>query len=138
MVSALTLSFLLTGTVYPNSSTRFGSESLGMLTAGERFYRSGHQPQTSHHDDDADLDLDLDDAGPVSHTAPDRVFARISRRSGEITIAPRGIGRPSSRGPATVVDHTVRRRCALYFFFFFGRRSCRKRCDCFCFVVVRQ
>lgn len=94
MVSLLTLSFLLTGTVYPNSWTRFSSESLGMLTEG--FYRAG-QP---------------DDSSPsllesVSHATPDHVFAQISR-SGDITMVPRSIGRPSSCGPATQVDNTVR------------------------------
>ena len=96
MVSVLTLSYLLTGTVYPNSWTRFSSESLGMLTAVEGFYSAGQQ------DDAASRMLE-----PVSHAAPDHVFARISR-SGEITMAPRSIGRPSSCGPATLVDNTVR------------------------------
>ncbi|KAI9454222.1 hypothetical protein BJY52DRAFT_1225196 [Lactarius psammicola] len=99
MVSVLTLSFLLTGTVYPNSWTRFSSESLGMLTASEGFYRTGHRTPTI--DDAASSTLE-----PVSYATPDLVFARISR-SGDITMAPRSIGRPSSCGPATLVDNTV-------------------------------
>lgn len=103
MVSVLTLSYLLTGTVYPNSWTRFSSESLDMLTASECFYHAGHWPPTI--DDAASSMLEL-----VSHSTPDRVFAQISK-SGEITMAPNSIGRPSSCGPATLVDNTV--RCAL-------------------------
>lgn len=93
MVSVFTLSYLLTGTVYPNSWTRFSSESLGMFTAAEGFYRAGQQ-------EDGMLK-------PVSHPMPDHVFARISR-SGDITMIPKSIGRPSSCGPATLVDNTVR------------------------------
>jgi hypothetical protein len=100
MVSLLTLSFLLTGTVYPNSWTRFSSESLGMLTEG--FYRPGQQ------DDSAWSTM----REPVSHATPDHVFARISR-SGDITMVPRSIGRPSSCGPATQVDSTVRLHCVV-------------------------
>jgi len=95
MVSVLTLSYLLTGTVYPNSWTRFSSESLGVLTASEGFYRAGQQ-------DDATFGM----LEPVSHPAPDHVFARISR-SGDITMVPKSIGRPSSCGPSTLVDDTV-------------------------------
>ncbi|KAH9020237.1 hypothetical protein EDB84DRAFT_1515548 [Lactarius hengduanensis] len=98
MVSVLTLSFLLTGTVYPNSWTRFSSESMGMFSPAEGFYRPGHQPSTF--DGAASNMLE-----PVSHAAPD-FFARISR-SGDITMAPRSIGRPSSCGPATLVDNSV-------------------------------
>ncbi|KAH9061957.1 hypothetical protein EDB87DRAFT_1576281 [Lactarius vividus] len=98
MVSVLTLSFLLTGTVYPNSWTRFSSESMSMFSATEGFYRPGHQPSTF--DDAASSMLE-----PVSHAAPD-FFARISR-SGDITMVPRSIGRPSSCGPATLVDNSV-------------------------------
>jgi hypothetical protein len=94
MVSLLTLSFLLTGTVYPNSWTRFSSESLGMLTEG--FYRAGQQDDTTW----------STMREPVSHATPDHVFARISR-SGDITMVPRSIGRPSSCGPATQVDSTA-------------------------------
>lgn len=99
MVSVLTLSYLLTGTVYPNSWT-------GVLTAAEGFYRTGHQPPptmiTAVASSNGGSMLE-----PVSHAAPERVFARISR-SGEITMmASRSIGRPSSCGPATVVDNTV-------------------------------
>ncbi|KAH9013019.1 hypothetical protein EDB85DRAFT_2035398 [Lactarius pseudohatsudake] len=98
MVSVLTLSFLLTGTVYPNSWTRFSSESMGMFSPAEGFYRPGHPPSTF--DGAASNMLE-----PVSHAAPD-FFARISR-SGDITMAPRSIGRPSSCGPATLVDNSV-------------------------------
>jgi hypothetical protein len=92
MVSLLTLSYLLTGTVYPNSWTRFSSESMGMFTEG--FYRP-RQP------DDAIFK-------PVSHATPDHVFAQISR-NGDITMVPRSIGRPTSCGSAIQVDNTVRR-----------------------------
>jgi hypothetical protein len=101
MVSVLTLSYLLTGTVYPNSWTRFGSESLDMFTASEGFYCAGHQPSTI---DDAASNM----VEPVSHATLDRVFAQISR-SGDITMVPSSIGRPSPCGPATLVDNTVRR-----------------------------
>jgi hypothetical protein len=101
MVSALTLSYLLTGTVYPNSWTRFSSESLDMLSASEGFYRAGHQPPTIG---DAASSM----VEPVSHATPDRVFAQISR-SGDVTMAPSGIGCPSSSGLTTLVDDTVRR-----------------------------
>ncbi|KAI9432697.1 hypothetical protein H4582DRAFT_1087282 [Lactarius indigo] len=98
MVSVLTLSFLLTGTVYPNSWPRFSSESMGILSAAEGFYRPGHKPSAM--DNAASRML-----GPVSHAAPD-FFARISR-SGEVTVAPRSIRRPSSCGPATLVDNSA-------------------------------
>lgn len=90
MVSLLTLSYLLTGTVYPNSWTRFSSESMGMFTEG--FYRP-RQP------DDAI-------SKPVSHATPDHVFARLSR-NGDTTMVPRSIGRPTSCGSAIQVDNTV-------------------------------
>jgi hypothetical protein len=67
-----------------------------MFTADEGFYRAGQQ------DDAASGMLET-----VSHPSPDHVFARIST-SGDITMVPRCIGRPSSCGPATPVDNTVR------------------------------
>ncbi|KAF8260283.1 hypothetical protein EI94DRAFT_1833944 [Lactarius quietus] len=94
MVSALTLSYLLTGTVYPNSWTRFSSESLGMLTAAEGFYNPGQK-------DNAVSGM----LEPVSHAEPDHVFARISK-SGDITMVPTCIRRPSPCGPAALVDNT--------------------------------
>ena len=81
MVSLLTLSFLLIGMVYPNSWTRFSSESQGKLTEGSTLE-------------------------PVGYEIPEYVFARISR-SGDIT-APRNIERPSSCGLETLIDNTVR------------------------------
>ncbi|KAF8260284.1 hypothetical protein EI94DRAFT_1748980, partial [Lactarius quietus] len=78
MVSALTLSYLLAGTVYPNSWMRFSSESLGILTAAEGFNNPGQ------YDDVASCMLEH-----VSHAAPD-VFARISK-SGDIE-SPRSLG----------------------------------------------
>jgi hypothetical protein len=97
--------YLLTGTVYPNSWTRFSSESLGMLTADEGFYRAGQQ------DDAASGMLE-----PVSHATPDHVFARISR-SGDITMVPRCIGcvhppavqQPPSTTPYVDTVHCVAR-----------------------------
>ena len=100
VVSVLTLSYLLTGTVYPNSWTRFSPESLGMLTASEGFYRAGHRPSTI--DDAASNKLK-----PVSHSTLNRVFAQISK-SGDITMVQSRIGRPSFCGGATLVDNTVR------------------------------
>ncbi|KAF8267746.1 hypothetical protein EI94DRAFT_1729486 [Lactarius quietus] len=95
MVSgALTLSYLLTGTVYPNSWMRFSPESLGMLTAAEGFYNPGQ------YDDVASSMLEH-----VSHAAPD-VFARISK-SGDITTVPGSIRRPSLCRPTAPVDDTA-------------------------------
>ena len=65
-----------------------------MFTEG--FYRTG-QP-----DDTAPSLLE-----PVSHATPDHIFARLST-SGDVTMVPRSIARPSSCGPAIQVDDTVR------------------------------
>ncbi|KAN0141865.1 hypothetical protein V8E53_000327 [Lactarius tabidus] len=67
MVSVLTLSFLLTGTVHPNSWPRLESESLGKLTTAE-----SHHYHPGQHDDAASNMLEA-----VSHAAP--ILLRASR-----------------------------------------------------------
>jgi hypothetical protein len=98
-VSILTLLFLLTGTVYPIHGwwTRYRSDSLGVLKIAEGIYRAGHIPSesTPH------------PLVPVSYVEPDRVFAR-STRNGDFAIPSTVMTRPSTSGPASLVDNSVR------------------------------
>jgi len=101
-VSILTLLFLLTGTVYPVPGwwTRYGSHSLGVLKIAGDICRAGHLPSATN-------DSMLQPLAPVSHVGPGRVFAR-STRNGDITTPPTMMRRPSTSGPASLVDNTVR------------------------------
>ncbi|KAN0141887.1 hypothetical protein V8E53_000349, partial [Lactarius tabidus] len=78
MVSVLTLSFLLTGTVHPNSWPRLESESLGKLTTAE-----SHHYHPGQHGDTASNMLEA-----VSHAVRDHGYRGV------------GTSRPSSCGPA--------------------------------------
>ena len=98
-VSILTLLFLLTGTVYPIPGwwTRYSSHSLGVLKiAGD--ICGGHNLLAIN-------DSMPQPLAPVSHVG--RVFAR-STRNGGITTPPTMMRRPSTSGPASLVDNTVR------------------------------
>jgi hypothetical protein len=98
-VSIFTLLFLLTGTVYPIPGwwTRYSSHSLGVLKiAGD--ICGGHDLLTIN-------DSMPQPLAPVSHVG--RVFAR-STRNGGITTPPTMMRRPSTSGPASLVDNTVR------------------------------
>ena len=85
-VSTLTLLYLLGSTIYPaaNPWMRFSSHSL--------IYRPGH---SSVH---------------VSYVEPGHVFKRISKSGSEDIIMPStaSMRRPSTSGPASLVDGTVR------------------------------
>ncbi|KAN0141885.1 hypothetical protein V8E53_000347 [Lactarius tabidus] len=87
----LTLSYLLTSTVFSNSWNHFGSKSLRILTAVDGFYHAGQQ------DDVVSNILEL-----VNLAAIDNVFARISR-SRVIIAVPKIIGRPSPCRPEAQV-----------------------------------
>lgn len=103
-VSILTLLFLLTGTVYPIPGwwTRYGSHSLGVLKMAGDICRDGHLPSAINNDTMSQPLV------PVSHVGPRRVFAR-STSNGDIAImGPTIMRRPSTSGPASLVDKTVR------------------------------
>lgn len=98
-VSILTLLFLLTGSMYPIHGwwTRYGSQSLGVLKG---IYRGGHSPSAFN-------DTVSHPLAPVSHVEPCRVFAR-STRSGDFIVPSTVMRRPSTSGPAFLVDNSVR------------------------------
>ena len=98
-VSILTLLFLLTGSMYPIHGwwSRYGSESLGVLKG---ICRAGHSPSAI--DDSVSYPL-----APVSYVEPSRVFAR-STRSGNFIVPSTVMRRPSTSGPAFLVDNSVR------------------------------
>jgi hypothetical protein len=102
-VSILTLLFLLTGTVYPIPGwwTRYGSHSLGVLKIAGDICHDGHLPSA------VNGSMVTQPLAPVSHVVPRRVFAR-TRTNGYITTAPAMMRRPSTSGPASLVDKTVR------------------------------
>lgn len=98
-VSILTLLFLLTGSMYPVHGwwTRYGSDSLGVLKG---ICRAGHPPSAIN-------DSVSHPLVPVSYVEPSRVFAR-STRSGDLALPSSVMRRPSTSGPAFLVDNSVR------------------------------
>ncbi|KAH9996156.1 hypothetical protein BJV74DRAFT_883753 [Russula compacta] len=100
-VSILTLLFLLTGTVYPAPTwwTRYGTHSLGVLKIAGDVYRSGHLLSGTNHST-------LHPLASVSYVEPTHVFARLTS-TGDITISSTIMRRPSTSGPASLVDNTL-------------------------------
>jgi len=98
-VSIVTLLFLLTGSMYPIHGwwTRYGSQSLGVLKG---IYHTGHSPSAIN--DSMSYPL-----APVSYVEPSRVFAR-STRSGDFIMPSTVMRRPSTSGPAFLLDNSVR------------------------------
>jgi len=97
-VSILTLLFLLTGSMYPIHGwwTRYGSQSLGVF---KDICRSGHPPSAIN-------DTVSHFLAPISYVEPCRVFAR-STRSGDFILPSTVMRRPSSSGPAFLVDNSL-------------------------------
>jgi len=98
-VSILTLLFLLTGSIYPIHGwwTHYGTHSLGVLKG---IYHAGHPPSATNNSVSYPL-------APVSYVEPCRVFAR-STRSGDFVMPSTVMRRPSTNGPASLVDNSVR------------------------------
>jgi hypothetical protein len=98
-VSILTLLFLLTGSMYPIHGwwTRYGSQSLGVL---KDICGAGHSPSAIN-------DTLSHPLAPVSYVEPRRVFAR-STKSGDFIIPSTMMRRPSTSGPAFLLDNSVR------------------------------
>lgn len=101
-VSILTLLFLLTGTVYPTPTwwTRYGSHSLGVLKIAGDVYRSEHLLSATNNSM-------LHPLESVSYVEPAHIFARLTS-NGDITISSTVMRRPSTSGPASLVDNSVR------------------------------
>ncbi|KAH9976792.1 hypothetical protein BGW80DRAFT_1290595 [Lactifluus volemus] len=91
-VSIFTLLYLLTGTIYPaaNPWMRFAPIPLAI-------YRPGHQPPVS-----ASQPL-----VQISYVEPDRVFTRVTQTGDVVMASPARMRRPSTSGPASVVDSTT-------------------------------
>lgn len=102
-VSTLTLLFLLTGSMYPIHGwwSRYSPESLGVLKG---ICRAAHPPSAIN-------DSVSHSLVPVSYVEPSRVFAR-SPRSGDLIIPSSVMSRPSTSGPAFLVDNSVRPSCS--------------------------
>jgi hypothetical protein len=77
---------------------RFSSHSLGVFDAIKSIYRPGHQPLVS-----ASHPL-----VQISYVEPDRVFTRVTQTGDVVMASPARMRRPSTSGPASVVDSTVR------------------------------
>ena len=97
-VSILTLMFLLTGSMYPIHGwwTHYGSQSLGVLKG---ICRAGHSPSAIH-------DTVSRPLAPINYVEPSRVFARST--SGDFIMPSTAMRRPSTSGPAFLVDNSVR------------------------------
>ncbi len=100
--SILTLLFLLTGSIYPIHGwwTRYGSHSLGVLKIAGGIYRTGHLPPAIN-------DSVSHPPVSVSYVEPCRVFA-WSTKSGDFVMPSTVMRRPSTSGPAALVDNSVR------------------------------
>jgi hypothetical protein len=101
--SILTFLFLLTGTVYPIHGwwTRYGSHSLDVLKIAGDIYRAGEPSFTIN-------DSIAEPLGTVSYVEPRRLFARFTENGGVTTPYTTTMRRPSTSGPASLVDSTVR------------------------------
>ncbi|KAI9455301.1 hypothetical protein F5148DRAFT_1288292 [Russula earlei] len=102
-VSMLTLLFLLTGTVYPvpGWSTRYGSRPLSILRVSGTgdFYRAGHPPSATN-------DSTPHPLAPVSYAEPYRILSRLTG-SGNVIALSTTMRRPSTTGPASLVDNNL-------------------------------
>src|SRR5579863_1464154 len=102
-VSILTLLFLLTGTVCPIPGwwTRYGSDSFDVLKIAGDIYRVGQPPSAINESMARPL-------GPISYVEPRRVFALLARNGAITTPSITTMRRPSTSGPVSIVDNTVR------------------------------